>query len=801
MTTLRHNHEPKTVFGRLAVFVLSHQVATVVSVVGLVLASVVLVITNLGIDSDLLRLLPEETETVVSMRHFDDVGMETRRHSLAVRGDPTAVRPFYEELETSLMESGIVRYVLFDVEPDLKKRLGLLQLPRSDLESIRDRLRGALALGRGASNPFVAASLFDLGPLTDRFSRLDSGEMLFSDGDVSQMVVQPSTSADDVAFAREFMALFNQIVADLDPEARGVEVLWVGGSYRHTAEDYEGVVADMRWTGFLAATFILGLIALAFRDFRVLLLIFLPLTVGTILSFGFAAITVHDLNTFTGFFGAVLIGIGIDFSIHLFSRYREERVVSSSLHQAIVRAWDASGPPCFAAALTTAGGFFALMVADFRGFKEFGFLLGAGVLLCLMSVLIILPLLIGWWEKKPTPYKKKKRRNLRRRPPTYRYATLSLALLVLVTVLFGAGLKNLEVEYDISNLRRHGMSFDEMTDVERKLAQDAYSPVLVGFDSERELLEAHDMVTDLIESGELPDVSRVVSRYSLIPNDQFDRLAVLREISLMVGHANYRFLPPTVRNNIESLTTVSLEPLTLAQLPGELREMVGALDGVHLLVLMANGNMWDMRRTHALAGGLRALFPDAQIAGGLLLSGDIFSMASRDAPMICITAFLFIVLATFVDLRSKRLTLAAVGVLVTGMIWAGSTIALFDVRISLLNVVGIAILLGIGVGIVIHLIHRLREEGPGRVRFVLSTTGWAAGLSALTTALSFAAISMSGGRGIRGLGLLVLIGLISLTIAAFLILPTVWMTAWKLGGKLPETMEDMDVYLDGDEEG
>jgi uncharacterized protein len=801
MTTPRQNHEPKTVFGRLAVFVLGHQVATVLSIVGLVLASVLLVTTKLGIDSDLLSLLPEETETVVSMRHFDDVGMETRRHSFAVRGDPSAVRPFFEQLETSLMESGIVRYVLYDVEPDLKSRLGLLQLPRSDLESIRDRLRGALALGRGASNPFVAASLFDLGPLTERFSTLDSGEMLFADDDIAQMVVQPSTSADDVAFAREFMALFNQLVVELEPEDNGVEVLWVGGSYRHTAEDYEGVVADMRWTGFLAAVFIVGLLAVAFRDFRVLLLVFLPLTVGTILSFGFAAITVQDLNSFTGFFGAVLIGLGIDFSIHLFSRYREERVVSSSLHQAIVRAWDASGPPCFAAALTTAGGFFALMVADFRGFKEFGFLLGAGVLLCLLSVLFILPLLIGWWEKKPTPYKKKKRRNLRRRPPTYRYATLSLALLVLVTVLFGAGLKNLGIEYDISNLRRHGMSFEEMTDVERQLAQDAYSPVLVGFDSETELLEAHNRVAGLIEAGDLPYVNRVVSRYSLIPNDQFDRLAALREISLMVSHSNFGFLPPTVRNNITALTSVSLDPLSLEELPGELREMVGAVEGADILVLMANGNMWDMRRTHALAGELRGLFPGAQIAGGLLLSGDIYSMARRDAPMICLMAFLFIALATFADLRSKRLTLAAVGVLATGMVWAGSTIALFEVKISLLNVVGVAILLGIGVGIVIHLLHRLREEGPGRVRFVLSTTGWAAGLSALTTALSFAAISMSGGRGIRGLGLLVLIGLISLTIAAFLILPTGWMTAWKLGGKLPETMEDMDVYLDGDEEG
>ena len=77
--------------------------ATVVSIVGLVLASVLLVTTKLGIDSDLLSLLPEETETVVSMRHFDDAGMETRRHSFAVRGDPSEVRPFFEQLETSLM--------------------------------------------------------------------------------------------------------------------------------------------------------------------------------------------------------------------------------------------------------------------------------------------------------------------------------------------------------------------------------------------------------------------------------------------------------------------------------------------------------------------------------------------------------------------------------------------------------------------------------------------------------------------------------------------------------------------------
>jgi len=96
--------------------------------------------------------------------------------------------------------------------------------------------------------------------------------------------------------------------------------------------------------------------------------------------------------------------------------------------------------------------------------------------------------------------------------------------------------------------------------------------------------------------------------------------------------------------------------------------------------------------------------------------------------------------------------------------------------------------LGIGVDVVIHLLHRIREEGPGRIHKALETTGWAAALSATTTVMSFASLSLAGGRGIRGLGQLVLVGLTAITIAAFLLLPTGWMAAWKLGGELPEDM-------------
>jgi predicted RND superfamily exporter protein len=119
------------------------------------------------------------------------------------------------------------------------------------------------------------------------------------------------------------------------------------------------------------------------------------------------------------------------------------------------------------------------------------------------------------------------------------------------------------------------------------------------------------------------------------------------------------------------------------------------------------------------------------------------------------------------------------------MLWAGAAAATLNIRISMVNVVGISILLGIGVDVVIHLLHRIREEGPGRMLNALASTGWAAALSSTTTVLSFAALSLASQRGIRSLGLLVLVGLTAVTLCAFALLPVGWMAAWKIGGEMP----------------
>ena len=66
------------------------------------------------------------------------------------------------------------------------------------------------------------------------------------------------------------------------------------------------------------------LIVVAFKDLRALPILFFPLIVGSAVTWGFTSLLIGEVNTFTSTFTAILLGLGVDFAIHIYSRYREE---------------------------------------------------------------------------------------------------------------------------------------------------------------------------------------------------------------------------------------------------------------------------------------------------------------------------------------------------------------------------------------------------------------------------------------------------------------------------------------------
>ncbi|MCB9760183.1 MAG: MMPL family transporter [Alphaproteobacteria bacterium] len=765
---------------------LQHRAPVGVAVLLLTALSIVSAL-SLKVDSDLLRLMPRDDPMIQALDQLIEEEGGVNLVTINVKGRPEDTHPFLSELQQRLEAHETVDYALFDIDDQLAWRLGILTLSAEELGNIRDRLKGALALGPAAANPFISARLLDLGPMTEKLKDADARSSLMSSNGVERLVIRPAGRAQDLPFSRALMAHIDESIAAVDPAAHGVEVTFISGAYRFNVQDYEGILLDVSRTGVASVLLVFILLSIAFRDIRALFYLLVPLATATVWTFGFAGATVGVLNTFTSVLGALLVGLGIDFSIHLFTRYQEERAASESVEEAVVRAWDRVGPPCLAAAVTSAGGFSALMFAQFKGFAQMGLLLCVGVLLCLLGVLTVLPLLLAWRERRPRAWARRRLRLPQRRsPPTYRLAPVSLIGLTTITVVLSMFIPRIQFEYDLSELRRDGMAYQDLNPLERELTKASYAAIVASYPDEPQLTAAHAELEARMAAGELEHIGRVVSIRSLIPADQDDRLAILREIASMSEHENYNYLPVGVRSNLARLDDAGLEPLTQADLPRGLAHLVGASEGHHRMLLFASGNVWDLREVHALRDEVReAVAPEVPVAGEYMALGSLYELIRRDAPIVAGVAVLLVFLGTLLDLRKPARAVGAALVLGAGMLWAGGMVSLSGVKLSIVNIVGVPILLGIGVDVVIHLLHRLAEEGPGKVLKALATTGWAAGLSAATTVLSFASLALATNQGIRSLGMLVLVGLTTVTIAAFLLLPVGWMTVWKIAGEAP----------------
>ena len=118
------------------------------------------------------------------------------------------------------------------------------------------------------------------------------------------------------------------------------------------------------------------------------------LIIGLGYTMAFATLVVGHLNILTITFVPILIGLAIDYGVHLISRYEEELRRGRTEQAALVKAIVFTGQGIFTGAFTTAGAFLAMMLTDFKGIQEMGVICGGGLLVCLVPMMTMLPVLL-----------------------------------------------------------------------------------------------------------------------------------------------------------------------------------------------------------------------------------------------------------------------------------------------------------------------------------------------------------------------------------------------------------------------
>lgn len=118
------------------------------------------------------------------------------------------------------------------------------------------------------------------------------------------------------------------------------------------------------------------------------------LVVGLGYTLAFTTLAVGHLNILTITFVPMLIGLAIDYAVHLITRYEEELHHGKTDQEAIRKAMVFTGQGIFTGALTTAGAFLAMYFTNFQGIKEMGIICGGGLLICFVPMMTLLPVLL-----------------------------------------------------------------------------------------------------------------------------------------------------------------------------------------------------------------------------------------------------------------------------------------------------------------------------------------------------------------------------------------------------------------------
>ena len=138
------------------------------------------------------------------------------------------------------------------------------------------------------------------------------------------------------------------------------------------------------------------LILFRFRLLRAVLAM-LPM----VLIIGWSSLVMYSLGMkytpLTGSLGALIIGIGVEFTILLMMRYYEERDKGEDPSQAMTTSIVRIGRAIIASGFTVIGGFAALLIAiDFPILRDFGMVTVLDVFFALVTTLVVLPPLIVW---------------------------------------------------------------------------------------------------------------------------------------------------------------------------------------------------------------------------------------------------------------------------------------------------------------------------------------------------------------------------------------------------------------------
>ena len=539
----------------------------------IVLACVVLlglsiwIASDLRVDQNFRRLLPQDSVTVQRLVATDEGIGNQSDLILAIRSpDREANIKFGTDLAAAMRARNDLdlRYVLFHQDPAFFEENALLYASLEDLLDLRDRVRRrikkavkkTLDLGldddaESDKKPGDDDDELDADTLKERYA-LDSKLREYMEADDGKVIIikaRPDRSNSDLGYARTLTTAIETMVADLKPgQYHPSLTVEVEGSYAENTRRARSLQSSILEGTLVCIAILLLSIMVFFRAARAVLWILVPLLVSVTAALAFAQLAFGHLNLVSAFIFAILLGLGIDFGVHVLSRYRDERARGLGRHDAITHALSTTGLSTSAGALSTAGCFAVLSVSEFQGFAQFGVVAAVGIVFALLAALVALPALVRTMGGKGDHTFGS--RAASPRPPDARQKrpTGSILIVAIAVAIAGFGVlhaTDLEFEYDLSKLgpervaKKKSDAGPPKPPLPAEAAGPRSAPGIILTNSIEETAAVHrQLATLLAEQKAEKDTGKAVDTVEEPEMLAMGKFAKLKEKAKRIGEAN-----------------------------------------------------------------------------------------------------------------------------------------------------------------------------------------------------------------------------------------------------------------------
>ncbi|MGW8317324.1 MAG: outer membrane lipoprotein-sorting protein, partial [Bacteroidales bacterium] len=189
--------------------------------------------------------------------------------------------------------------------------------------------------------------------------------------------------------------VINGVIDHLETLTAGDPAVEAIGGYGYVRTQLANRVLVGTFTSLgIALVLIFALTSLIFKSLRAGMLGIIPLAISVLILFGLMGITGIRLDVATALLSSVMIGVGIDYTIHFLWRYREERMSGNSARDAVYTTLHTTGRGIIFNALSVIVGFLVLIISSFTPIRNFGVMVVVSIFTCLTGAMLIMPALV-----------------------------------------------------------------------------------------------------------------------------------------------------------------------------------------------------------------------------------------------------------------------------------------------------------------------------------------------------------------------------------------------------------------------